>query len=67
MMRKSRCTEGQIAQTLEQVEGGGKVKDVCRELGISDATHHRWKPKDGSMEAADARRLKELEAEKTPG
>ncbi|MCP1677261.1 putative transposase [Natronocella acetinitrilica] len=62
-MRKSRFSESQIVQTLKQVEGGRKVKDVCRELGISDATYYQWKSKYGGMEAADIRRLKELEEE----
>ena len=38
-MRKRRFTEKQIVQTLKQVEGGRQVKDVCRELGISEATY----------------------------
>jgi putative transposase len=62
-MRKSRFAESQIVQTLKEVEGGRKVKDVCRELGISDATYHQWRSKYGGMEAADIRRLKELEDE----
>jgi putative transposase len=62
-MRKSRFTESQIVNTLKQVEGGRQVKDVCRELGISDATYYAWKSNYGGMEAADVRRLKELEEE----
>lgn len=62
-MRKSRFTESQIVNTLKQVEGGRQVKDVCRELGISEATYYTWKSKYGGMEAADVRRLKELEEE----
>lgn len=62
-MRKSRFTESQIVQTLKQVEGGRKVKDVCREIGVSEATYYQWKSKYGGMEAADVRRLKELEDE----
>ena len=62
-MRKSRFTENQIVQILKQVEGGRQVKDVCRELGISEATYYSWKSKYGGMEASDVRRLKELEAE----
>ncbi|ASK98745.1 hypothetical protein XcvCFBP7112P_10140 [Xanthomonas citri pv. vignicola] len=27
-----------MVATLKQVEGGRQVKDVCRELGISEAT-----------------------------
>ena len=33
-MRKSRFMESQIVQTLKEVEGGRKVKDVCREIGF---------------------------------
>lgn len=62
-MRKSRFTESQIVRTLKQVEGGRKVKDVCREIGVSEATYYQWKSKYGGMEAADVRRLKELEDE----
>lgn len=62
-MRKSRFTEHQIIGILKAVEGGRTVKDVCREHGISDATYYNWKSKYGGMEAADIRRLKDLEEE----
>ena len=62
-MRKSKYTESQIVQTLKQVEGGRAIKDVCRELGISNGTYYIWKSKYGGMEAADIRRLKDLEEE----
>lgn len=62
-MRKGRFTETQIVKTLKQVEGGRTVKEVCRELGISEATYFNWKSKYGGMEAADIRRLKELTEE----
>jgi putative transposase len=61
--RKSRFTETQIVSTLKQVEGGRSVKEVCRELGISEATYFNWKSKYGGMEASDVRRLKELAEE----
>jgi putative transposase len=64
MMRKSKFTESQIVATLKQVEGGRQVKDVCRELGVSDATYYVWKSKYGGMEAADLHRLRDLEAER---
>lgn len=62
-MRKSRFTETQIVKTLKQVEGGRTVKEVCRELGILEATYFNWKSKYGGMEAADIRKLKELTEE----
>lgn len=62
-MRKSRFTEYQIVKTLKAVEAGRQVKDVCRELGVSEQTYYTWKSKYGGMEASDVKRLKELEAE----
>ena len=62
-MRKSKFTEFQIVNALKQAEGGRLVKDLCRELGISEATYYAWKSKYGGMEAADVRRLKELQEE----
>ena len=44
-MRKSKFSESQIVNTLKQVEGGRSVKEVCREIGISDATYYTWKSK----------------------
>lgn len=62
-MKKSRFSETQIIGILKQVEAGRQVKDVCREHGISDATYYQWKSKYGGMEAADIKRLRDLEDE----
>ena len=62
-MRKSKFSDSQILRILKEVEGGRMVKEVCREHGISDATYYTWKSKFGGMEAADIRRLKEMEDE----
>lgn len=60
---KKRFTESQIVAAIKKQEGGIAVKDVCREIGISDATFYNWKAKYGGMEASDVKRMKELEAE----
>ncbi len=39
-MKKSRFTEEQIVFALKQAELGTSVPDVCRKLGISDATFY---------------------------
>ena len=62
-MKKSRFSETQIVAILKQADAGVKVKDICREHGISDATYYKWKSKYGGMEASDLKRVKELEAE----
>jgi putative transposase len=60
---KKRFTESQIVGTLRKQEAGIAVKDICREMGISEATFYNWKAKYGGMEASDVKRMKELEAE----
>ena len=48
---------------LKQVEAGRTVREMARELGVSEATIYTWKSKFGGMEVSEARRLKELEEE----
>ena len=62
-MKKSRFTEEQIAYALRQGEAGPPVADVCRGLGISEATFYVWKKKYASLGASDLRKLRQLEAE----
>ena len=62
-MKKSRFTESQIVAILARNERGEKVKDLCRELGVSDATIYNWKAKYGGMSVSELKRIKELEAE----
>ena len=64
-MRKSKFTEEQIIGFLKQAEAGMPVADIFRAGGFSDATFYKWRAKFGGMEASDARRLRELEAENT--
>ncbi len=62
-MKKSRFTEAKIISVLGRNERGEKVSNLCRELGISDATFYNWKAKYGGLSVSDLKRLKELEAE----
>ena len=41
-MKKSRNTEEQIAVALKQAELGMEVAEVCRKMGISEATFYIW-------------------------
>ncbi|HMN20916.1 MAG TPA: IS3 family transposase [Ottowia sp.] len=62
-MRKSKYSEEQIIGFLRQAEAGMPVAEICRKSGFSDATFYKWRSKFGGMEASDAKRLRELEAE----
>ncbi len=62
-MKKSKFTDEQIIGFLKQAEAGVPVKDLCRKGGFSDATFYKWRARFGGMEVADAKRLRELEAE----
>jgi len=39
-MKRSRFSEEQISYALRQVEAGTAVADVCRQMGISEATFY---------------------------
>ncbi len=66
-MKKTRHTPEQIVRKLRQAEArlaaGATVPEVSRELGISEATFHRWRNHYGGMNSSEAKRLKELEKE----
>ena len=62
-MKKARFTESQIVAAIKKNEGGVSARDICRELGISEATFYNWKAKYGGMEVADVKRMKEMEVE----
>ena len=55
-MKKSRFTEEQIAYALRMAQGGAPVVDVCRQIGISEATFYVWKKKFGDMGVSELRR-----------
>jgi putative transposase len=44
----------------ELLSGGRSVEDVCKELGISDATYYNWRKQYGQMKVDQVRQLKGL-------
>ncbi|WP_370551730.1 MULTISPECIES: IS3 family transposase [Chromobacterium] len=62
-MKKSKFTEEQIAFALRQAESGTTVAEVCRKMGVSEATFYNWKKKYGGLGVSELRRLKQLEEE----
>ena len=62
-MKKSKFTEEQIAFALKQAETGTTVEEVCRKLGISQATFYNWRKKFFGLGVSELRRLRQLEEE----
>ena len=60
-MKQSKFTEAQIAYALRQVEGGTPVANVCRQVGVSEATFYVWKRKCAHLGVIDLRRMRQLE------
>src|SRR5262249_1429452 len=62
-MKKPRFTEQQIAVALRQAEQGTAAAEVCRKLGVSEATFYAWKKRYAGMGIAELRRVRQLEEE----
>ena len=55
-MKRSKFTDEQIAFALKQAELGVSVEEVCRKMGISDATFYVWRKKYGGIGASELQR-----------
>ena len=62
MPRKGHSEE-QIVYALRQIEGGKKVSDICREMGISPQAVYRWKRRYGGLGLHEVRELRQLREE----
>jgi putative transposase len=64
---KKRHSPEQIVRKLRQADAklasGASVPEVARELGVSEATYHRWRNRYGRMNPGETKRLKEFEKE----
>jgi putative transposase len=64
-MPKKGHTEEQIVAALQQAESGEKVEEVCRRMGISQATYYSWKKQYAGLGIAELRELRQLREENT--
>ena len=66
-MSRRRHTPEQVVRKLREADRllgeGMELPEVWKQLGVSEATYHRWRTQFGGMKADDVKRLKELEAE----
>ncbi len=66
MSSRKHSTE-QIIRKLREAEvelaKGRSIREVCKQLGVTDQTYYRWRKEYGGIRTDQARRLKELERE----
>ena len=62
-MRKKRLSDEPIAFALRQAEAGTTVGEICRKMGIAEATFYRLKRIYAGMGVTEIRKLKQLEDE----
>ena len=62
-MKKSRYSEEQIAYAIRQTESGTPAAEICRKMGVSEATFYSWKKKYAGMGISEVRKLRLLEDE----
>lgn len=62
-MKKSRYSEEQVAYALRQADGGTPVADVCRQMGIAEATFYIWKKKYANLGVAEVREMRQMREE----
>ena len=52
-----------LAEAERDLARGLSVADVCRKMGVSEATYHRWRQRFSTVRSDDSRKVKELESE----
>jgi putative transposase len=66
-MARQRFSAEQIIHKLREADvalaSGAAVKQVCRQLNITDKTYYRWRREYGGLKVDQAKRMKELEQE----
>jgi putative transposase len=62
-MPKKGHSEEQIISALKQFEGGEKSVDICRKLGISQATFYMWKKQYAGLGVQELHELRQLREE----
>jgi len=62
-MKASKFSEAQIVFVLKQAEDGTAIGEVCRKVGISEATFYNWHKKYAGLMPSEMKRLRQLEDE----
>jgi putative transposase len=62
-MKTKRFTDEQITYALCQAESGTPVADVCRQVGVSEASFYLWRKKYAKLGLTEIRELRQLRDE----
>jgi len=62
-VKKTKFTEEQILFALKQGTAGQPVADICRQMGISEATYYVWKKRYADLGLLEVRELRQLRDE----
>ena len=62
-MARKKFTDAQIALVVRELENGAKVSEMCRKLGVTDATIYNWRKRYAGMGVPEIRKLRQLEDE----
>ncbi len=62
-MKRSKFSEARIAFAPRRAEEGTAVGEVCRKIGVSEATFYAWRKKYTGSMPSETRRLRRLEGE----
>lgn len=62
---KEQVSDEPIVGFLRPAGAGLPIRELCRQNGFSDATIYKWRARFGGMQAGEATRLRETEAENT--
>jgi hypothetical protein len=59
-MARKGYKEEQIGFALRQAEAGTPVVEICRKMGIAEATFYRWKQRYQGMGVVDGLRVRDI-------
>jgi len=62
-MKRSKFSDERIVYAIRQADVGTPVGDLCRQLGVSDATFYAWEKQYAHLGVSELRRLRQLEEE----
>lgn len=64
-MKRSRFKEERIVHALRRQEAGEQVKDIVRELGVTEQTFYQWRKKYAGLGVTELKNLKQQDDEIT--